>query len=577
MNIRNVILDTYAIDIKETKLLELYKIESPDISPDALEQKLAMFRQKWQSGANNPNERVAERNKKHLANADAYEAILRNKKYLKALFDFYKKGGDDEDNDATAFAREFFTALKGAGKTISQKDYNFFMQYFSEERKNEKAILEMLKKDFHAITLKKASGSSEDEPETEPQEKKKGVAIVQTRFHKDSLSLLHKTEGQYAVVQKSQFLMKKYPELSRTMYDFLKMDSMDGSEFAGHLKELADDVFNVRQNDSSNSDEYIPMLEFYRTWRELTQRPDVAGNFFAFKKLTQYPKLTPYLYMADEVNLAYLEMLLKMVRDDYGFLGMDDFLFAYFKPLADGKHYSFTLDKKLEARLKKIGVNPEAVAQDAQRRHAAAKRRAMIPLPLQILRILATWPLCLVQLLFESVRFMVVNVQKLLWAIAIFATVFCTRASFGISIFEALGDVAMNFGQYVGEVVYSVIETTEFNVLTFILGALYLVVKFAVHVLFVPAIFTLFMRSLAKELDRNIDLMGYHKTFQQMQQTIEQQLLYHYKKMGKRIYGKMIWPIAANILTPVAVVLAVVLLIVLIKFLGSNVVLAAII
>lgn len=566
MNIKKTILEQYQVDIDEINLIKLYKIEDTNIKADELEKKLSVTRKKWVQGANSPNEMIASRDKARLAQADIFEEILRNKKYLQALYDYHKKGGST-DNSAAEFAKDFFTSLKGVNKSISQKDFNFFMQYFREERKNEKAILEMLKKEFRAVTLKTASNEDEEEQQRE-QNKQRGIA--QTRFHKDSICLLHKIETQYANLQKSTFLQRKYPDLNRSLYDFLKVDTKSGTDFSMYIDGIAQEVFNTRQNDSVNSNEYIPLSEFYNTWKDLLKRSDVAENFVAFKKLIQYPKITPYLYLAENVDIAFLEKLVKMVRDEYGFSCLDDFLFLYFKPLADGKHYSFTLDKKLETLLKKVDKNPEMTEQDAQRRNAAAKRRKMIPLLLHILRFLATWPIYLVQLLFESFRFFVLNVQKLSWVNMIFSTVLCAHIFNNVSIFQAIADILMNFGNSVEEIVYAAARTYDFNNFSFILGALFLVVQFAFKYALAPALITQFMYSLTRELDRCVDLMGFHKTFQNIQQSIEQQILYHYKKMGKRLYSKMIFPAIANIFTTIAVFLLALIIISLINFLGSS-------
>lgn len=563
MSIKNTILDNYQINIDEINLIKLYKIESADIKTEELEKKLAATRKKWVQGANSPNETIASRDKARLAKADVFEEILRNKEYLKALYDYYNNGG--ADNSASEFAKEFFTSLKGVNKSISQKDFNFFMQYFSEERKNEKAILEMLKKEFHAVTLKNASREDEEEQA----EKSRKTGIAQTRFHKDSICLLHKIETQYAAMQKSPFLQRKYPELNRPLFDFLAVESKSATEFLMYVDGAVQEVFNARQNDSANSNEYIPLSEFYNNWKDLLKRPDAAENFYAFKMLIQYPKLTPYLYLAENVDIAFLEMLVKMVRSEYGFGGLDDFLFRYFKPLADGKHYSFTLDKKLEAKLKKVDKNPEAEEREAQRRGAAAKRRKMIPLPLQLLRLLATWPVCLVQLLFEAFRFMVVNIQHLIWVVMLFLTVAWGHFP-SASLFSGIGYVITNFRELVEDVVYSVANTYSFNNIAFIFGGLCVIAEFAYTYLLLPALVTQFLYLFVRELDRSVDLMGFHKTFQNIQQSIEQKILYHYKKMGNRLYKKMVFPIVANILTTIAVIVLLLIIISLINFLASS-------
>lgn len=571
MNIKKTILDQYQIDIDKVNIIKIYKLESADISPDELKKKMAAMRKKWEQGATSTNDTIAERDKKRLALADKFEQILTNKKYLKELFDYYNGGGKEDNSEATEFAKAFFTTLKGANKTISQKDFDFFMQYFREEqKKNEKAILEMLKKEFHAVHLKR-SGSDEEEKKEE--DSGKASVIAQTRFHRDSVCLLRKCEKKYLQMQQSPFLLKKYPDLSSSMYEFLRLDSKSAMDFNMFVDGAVQAVFTARQNDSANSDEYIPFTEFYNIWKDLMKRKDVSENFSAFKKLIRYPALTPYMFLAEDVDIAFLETLVKMVQSEYGFT-LDDFLFVYFKPLAEGRHYSFTLDKKLEAKLKKISKNPEAAEQEAQRRSAKAGRRKMIPLPLHILRFLATWPVGLVQLLFESFRFMVVNIQKLIWVVFLFLTLIFSHM-LGGSLFAILAEIIKGFPGHVSDIIYAAANTYDFNVLSFILGSVFLVVKFAFRNFLVPALITQFLYIYVRGLDRLVDLAGFHRTFQNIQQSIDQQILQHYKKVGKGIYVKMIYPILANILTPVAVATVIGLIIALIRFLGSEVILAA--
>lgn len=572
MNIRKTILDKYQVDIDEIDLIKLYKIESADIAPDELEKKLTATRNRWKQSASGTNEKIAARDKARLAKADDYEAILRNKEYLRALLDYRNKKGGNGDEEKCKFAKEFFTSLKGANKTISQKDFNFFMQYFREERKNEKAILEMLKKDFHAITLK---ASSFEEEEEKVDEKSPNASFAHSRFQKDTVCLVHKAELQYAELQKSSFLQAKYPKLSCFMYDFLNMDAMEAMDFADRLDTALQEVFTTRQNDSLHSNEYIPLSEFYNSWKDLIKRPDVSGNFLAFKKIVQYSKLTPYLYLAENVSIPFLEMLVKKVKNEYDFAGLDNFLFVYFKPLADGRHYSFTMDKKLETLLKKVKINPATAAQEEKRRSAAVKRRKMIPLQLQVLRFFATWPVLLVQGLFEAVRFAIVNVRQLIWAYMIFFTVIFAHFFNGVSIFEGVMDLFMNFSNNVEDVVYAAAQTYNFGVISFVLGMLFMLVQFVFKFLLAPALCTQFLYVMLQEMDRAIDLMGLHKTFQNIQQSIEQKLLYDYKKMGVALYKKLAAPIVWNLVTTVVVVLAILILISLISFLSSGAVLSA--
>ena len=574
MNIKNTIQQQYGIDIDKINIPKMYKVDSADIPADELEKKIAACRKRWNASVNGPNEQYAARDQAHLDKADSYEAILRDRRMLKAVLDHYGKKGGADDSASCETARKFFTALKEVNNSVSQKDFNFYMLYFPEERKNEKAIIEMLSgKEFKAVALKPCSFSDEEETEG----KTKSSGMQQNRFQKESLSLLHKCELQYAQLQQSDFLREKYPALSKTFYDFLRLDEVDETEFAMYIDSASQEVFNRRQNDASHSNEYIPLTVYFNTWKDILKHNDVTGNFHMFKKLVRYPLFTPYLYLAEDVNQSFLEALLKQTRDQYDFGGLNDFLYLYFKPLAEGRHYSFTLDKKLEAMLKRIDQHPEDAEREKRRSSAAAKRRKMIPLPLQILRFFATWPIYLVQFVFESFRFAVINVQKLAWIIGVFLSLTFSQLITGHSLFANIWAAATQFPDEVARQLQSIVGSMDYNNFVAVLGGLAFIVELAVSFVLVPVLCTMFLFYLARDLDQSIDLMGYHKTFQHIQQTIEKKLLQAYKKLGKKLYGKMIWPILANVLTVAALVGIVVLIVCLFRFLGAEAVLTAMI
>ena len=573
MNLKTTIQQQYGFDIDKINVPKMYKVDRADLPADELEKKIAACRRRWTMSVNGPNEQYAARDQAHLDKADSYEAILRDRRMLKALLDYYGKKGEADEGASCETARKFFSALKEVNNSVSQKDFNFYMLYFPEERKNEKAIIEMLSKEFKAVALKPCSFSDEEEGEG----KTKSSGMQQTRFQKESLSLLHKCELQYQQLQQSDFLKEKYPALSKTFYDFLRLDEVDETEFAMFIDSATQEVFNRRQNDASHGNEYIPLTVYFNTWKDILKHNDVTGNFHMFKKLVRYPLFTPYLYLAEDVNQSFLEALLKQTRDVYNFGGLNDFLYLYFKPLADGRHYSFTLDKKLEALLKRIDQHPEDAEREKKRSSAAAKRRKMIPLPLQILRFCATWPIYLVQFIFESFRFTVINMQKLAWIIGVFFSLTFSQLITGNSLFSNLWALITLLPDEVASQVQSMAGTADVNNFAMIIGGLAVVLELAIAFVLVPLLCTMFLYYLAKDLDQSIDLMGYHKTFQFIQQTIEKKLLQAYKKLGKKLYAKMIWPILANILTVAVLVGAVLLIFGLFNFLGADAMLAAMI
>ena len=89
-DIVDVIRSKYGIDVKKDNIIKLYKIDSAEISSSDLEAKIADRRKKWNQSINGANEKFAERDRAYLEKADKFEAILRDEKLRKELFEFAK-------------------------------------------------------------------------------------------------------------------------------------------------------------------------------------------------------------------------------------------------------------------------------------------------------------------------------------------------------------------------------------------------------------------------------------------------------------------------------------------------------
>ena len=114
-DIQSRILSEYGIDIAQEDILKIYKINSADLSPEELEQKISDTRKRLNGSVNGANEKLAERARGRLEKAPKYEEILRDNKLRKELFQYYKdpSGGDPKNesssgNGNTTFAKEFF-------------------------------------------------------------------------------------------------------------------------------------------------------------------------------------------------------------------------------------------------------------------------------------------------------------------------------------------------------------------------------------------------------------------------------------------------------------------------------------
>ena len=122
-DIQSKILSKYGIDIAQENIFKLYKIDSAEISPQDLEVKIQDTRKRWNSSINGANEKNAERDRARLEKADKYEAILKDAKLRKEVFNFYNKpsgpvgGGTTPGGGSTEFAKEYFE-LVGSTKKI---------------------------------------------------------------------------------------------------------------------------------------------------------------------------------------------------------------------------------------------------------------------------------------------------------------------------------------------------------------------------------------------------------------------------------------------------------------------------
>ena len=138
-DIREEILKGYGFDIDSIDLISEYKIGSPDLSGEELEQLLDKKRKSWEKAAHNRyREDKARAAKERLEYADSYEAVLRNQTLLKALF--AARGKEKDADYYVEFARQYFQ-LTAQGGSADSKDAEFFFRYYQGQIKNRKAIL----------------------------------------------------------------------------------------------------------------------------------------------------------------------------------------------------------------------------------------------------------------------------------------------------------------------------------------------------------------------------------------------------------------------------------------------------
>ena len=546
MNIKLVIKQKHGLDIDTINLLKLYKIENADISEQDLQIKFSDIRRRWQQSANSTFEKAAERDRAHLQNADKYENILLDKKLLKALFSYYNKNETDEE--ATAFAKEFFQFIKKNNKTISKKDVEFFFMYFSEQEKNKKAITEMLRQDFKILSLK----SDDDEVHEEPEKEKSGFLLEQNRFRKETLRILHSCELKYIQLQSSSFLKEKEPKLAFSMYDFLRLSGSGLNDLKKRLERVSAEAFEQRQN-STHGNEYIPLTEFYNSVKDMISQRDInEENFYHFKLLIHYPSFTPYMYLLETIDTDCVNQFLNVIGPQYEFAGEEELLYVYLKPLIEGNHFICEADRHLAAKMLHIAQNPAELEQARRKKAAELKRRKAIPIPVRIVKFFAIWPILLVHYIFEIFHFSIrsINRSKYAYYIPLFIPVllFNTHAMFGISFFDWFSELVTRSPEITEKFLKTLSNTAIVNEFTKIVAG---ILAFSFEILMVvtlPIIITGFLYYLSCAIKQSTDFGAINKLFENIKETIDNKIIAAYKERKESIYISMIWPIFANIL-----------------------------
>ena len=158
-DIQTTVLKKYGIDIAQENIFKLYKLEKADLNPQELQNAIDATRKRWTQSVNGANEKNAKRDGERLAKADKYEAVLKDDRLRKEVFAFYngKKNGSNATGN-TEFAKEYFKLIE-TSKKLKKEDVEFFFAYYPAEKKNKKAIVEMLQKEHQARKIKKKSRS----------------------------------------------------------------------------------------------------------------------------------------------------------------------------------------------------------------------------------------------------------------------------------------------------------------------------------------------------------------------------------------------------------------------------------
>lgn len=401
-DIVDIIRKKYDIDIKNINILKLYKIEEAKISEDELEEKIAKCRKKWQQSINGANERFAERDRVYLNKADSFEKILRDSKLRQALYSYYNKS---YDNGATEVAKDFFGIINGSAN-IRKEQVEFYFAYFPEQRKNKKAILEMLKTDLKVKVVDDSLDETEEVQQLEGKKKESSVFVVNL-FQKATIMNLRKCEILFEKASTSDVVYSKFPAVRESMYSLLGLDKIETlAEFSQYVKQMSDQTAQLKYEWGQD---YGSLLDFYNNLSNILEYRDVVDNFEEFKLLLKYPKLTPYMYLFENMKQNTLNKFCEVASGYYGFRNMTDFVLSYFSIIYDNFGISEQAIKHILKDAEKKKGQKKVLDQIDKTFGKSAKRQ--VPKGVKVVHALCYWPLYFLLVFFYGIKFVVNNIR----------------------------------------------------------------------------------------------------------------------------------------------------------------------
>lgn len=280
-DIQTTVLKKYGIDIAQENIFKLYKLEKADPSPQELQNAIDATRKRWTQSVNGANEKNAKRDGERLAKADKYEAVLKDDRLRKEVFAFYngKKNGSNATGN-TEFAKEYFKLIE-TSKKLKKEDVEFFFAYYPAEKRNKKAIVEMLQKEFKIPGIgskgaEEESGEESGEENTSGEKNKKEKPFIVNLFQKETIFKIRKMFEYYATAKQTSDVIKKYPQIEESLYEYLRLDETDTlTRLQTFVNSMKTEVFNVRQEKGSD---FICMVDLFNKLGELCECPGRCGQ-----------------------------------------------------------------------------------------------------------------------------------------------------------------------------------------------------------------------------------------------------------------------------------------------------------
>ncbi len=555
-DIQSKILGKYGVDISQENLLKLYKIENADISPQELESKIQDAHKRWNTSINGANEKIAKRDQARLDQADKLEAILRDARLLREL-DSYYNGAPGEtsptaDPEALAFAREYFQIV-GTTKKIKKSDVEFFFKYYQSQRKNKKAILEMLSKELRVTGLGKDAGYGADEDTFEGKKKNDNSPLIVSLFQEATVLKIRRAVEKYEESAASEELCQHYPALKDGMYAFLDLDGVQTSgQFSYKMSEMGKEVYALRQEKGT---EYVPLVDFFNILQSISEYRDVVDNMQEFKLLLKYPNLTPYMFAFVEMKPNTLRAMVEVAKRDYSFRNETDFYLNYYGKLYDNFGIINTgignIIKEAEKRAKQSAVL------DKIDERLGRTRNGKLPLLALIIHWLVYWPVFAVYIVIEIAKIIFNNLGRLVIPISalilILENFILPDSSIGIPSLMAFTKIfsVQEWTEVITEVLGIMPETAT----EFISYSIYTILIMLGIYLVVPVFVGLFVDNFADGFNKLFDWKGYERTLKNIMRNLRRKTENEYREQPREFIKNKLPGIAINIVSLIVLII----------------------
>lgn len=423
-DIQSKILSKYGIDIAQENIFKLYKIDSADIPSKDLETKIQETRKRWTTSINGANEKNAERDRARLEKADKYEAVLKDDKLRKEVFNFYNKPAGSSAKEGTAsgdgvtgFAKEYFE-LVATTKKIKKSDVDFFFKYYQSERKNKKAILEMLSKELKINGLGKEGKYADEDDAAESEGKKKDDSspLIVNLFQEATVLKIRRAIEKFEEAAQSSELCQRYPKLQNGLFEYLEVKDIENAkQFTELMQTKGKEVYAVRQERGA---EYVPLVDLFNILQSIGDYQDVVDNIPELKLLLKYPNLTPYMFSFVDMKPTTVKGMVNVAKKDYSFRDETDFLLNYYKPI----HGNFGIsDRGISAILRKAEKKAaqNKVLNEIDKKLGINKNKRKVPLGVEIIHWLVYWPIFAVYFVFEVAKVIFTKLSLLAIPVAV--------------------------------------------------------------------------------------------------------------------------------------------------------------